>query len=137
MLDARRQPHEIFLLLLTVMSGMVGLLNGVRAEDFAAEFPPWLQACWFGGLIFGSVVALVGAAMSGIRGLFVERAGLVVLTFLCLSFGISAIPIIRAGLGWVSFGAVILYGLTCAVRASQIKTQAVQRAAFDLQREMK
>lgn len=134
--DARRQPHEIFLLLLAIVSGLVGLTGGDPANGFAGAFPAWLQVCWFGGLVLGSSVALCGILINGIRGLFVERAGLIVLSALCFSVALGTVCDVRSDVGWVAFGTVLAFGLINLLRVAQIKTQAEQRAAFDLQREM-
>lgn len=123
-----RYALGIFLLLFTVLSGLIGLLVPPVPDNFIAAFPHVIQVLWSAGLTAGGLIALAGIAMGGVHGAYVERAGLWWLTGLSACIGIVALGHWHSVLGWVSVGIVLLYGLCCLARAVSIKDEAKERA---------
>lgn len=52
---ARRNWHEVYLLVLAIVFVGASRLTGGEGQVIAATFPAWSQHLWYGGLLVGSV----------------------------------------------------------------------------------
>lgn len=83
-----RNYYEIYLLVLTAGWAALNWATGADGETIEAAFPGWGRHLWFGGLLAGATLALVGIAVGTVVGLLVERAALFGLAGLCAAFGV-------------------------------------------------
>ncbi len=102
--DLARQGFELMLLLLCVGAGARGLWNAeALTSTLDRSLPPWGRAVWYGGLLAGGMIAIIGIAMARPFGPLVERAGLIILTGSCLSYVALALAH-----GWAGLQQVLL-----------------------------
>lgn len=92
-LRSGRHPHEIALLVLSVVIGFTGLIfeSDRLSPGISNAFPGLLQSYFYFGLVLGGAVALFGALRINITGLLLERAGLIFLSAVYLAYGISVL----------------------------------------------
>lgn len=84
-----RNWYQVYLLVLAVVFVGASWLTGGEGQVIAAAFPSWSQYLWYGGLLAGSVAALVGIALATVVGLLLERAALLWLAGLCAAYGMA------------------------------------------------
>lgn len=137
-----RNWHEAYLLLISALYGLGGLLSGRSSRAIEATFPAWGQAGWYAGLLAGSVLGMAGIALETAvideapppdevlakrlgrlrTGLVLERAAMRLLVGLCIAYvlgAFAAAPItqVTTGLG-VAY--VLAFALANLARARQI-----------------
>ena len=121
-----RNWHEALLLVLTVAFAAQAWASGSEQQTIAATYPPWAQAIWYGGLILGALVALAGIIWHGHTGLLIERAALLGLAGVCVSYGLAfLLHADRADLFHAVY-VVVFVGAFAAVnvaRAAQIRRE--------------
>lgn len=130
-----RNWFEIYFIAFTALSGLLGFLLEPQPGSIVTPFPHWVAVGWFGGLLLGGVIALLGALTGTIRGMFVQRAGLVMLCGLCAMMGIAGIATASGLVGCVGVGLVIGYAVVCALRARQLGSQAIAQALLEFHKE--
>jgi hypothetical protein len=140
-LDSARNPFELLLLVLGLVSGLP-LLWGAPAPGSAAELlGPVLVHVWAYMLVLGCLTALAGVWWTwparwihhlhprAVTGLLIEQVGLVAVGVGTLVYGIGIVALDSQGRGLaagISFG----YGLACFWRAGQIQ-HWVRAAIFE------
>lgn len=141
-LDSGRNPFELFLLALGLLSGLPLLWGAPPPRSTAQLLSPLLVHVWAAFLVGGCVVALVGvwwtwlgwvfrAAAKESTGLLLEQLGLVSVGVGTVIYGIGLIAADVPGSGFAA-GLTFAYGLACFWRAVQI--QRWVRAAISEQR---
>jgi hypothetical protein len=133
-----RAVFEAYLLVACVLTGVVGFVApATRARSIVTTFPGWAQTAWYAGLLLGGIVAIAGITVGSILGSLVERAAMLTLAGMCLSFGVASIA--YAGPPAIT-GAMMLLAFAgaCVVRACQItgdltalRTELQRRTASD------
>ena len=117
-----RHPHEILVLLATVLVGVVGTVLPSEVSQAVAEtLDGWLGRAYYVGLAAFSSIALWGIFRRRIEGLLVER---VAITVVALYYAVFAACVFwYYGLGG-AMGAVIptAYCIANLARCWQIKT---------------
>lgn len=88
-MTAGRNWYQIYLLFLAAVFVGFSWISGGEGQVIASSFPAWAQGLWYGGLLVGAGLALVGIAMHTITGLLLERASLFFLSGLCASYGLA------------------------------------------------
>lgn len=114
-----RNPLEIYLLALCVISGAANLI--APAAPLPAHIPAVVAYAWYWLLIAGGGVALAGAWWRDpLTGALVNRAGLVMIGFGAYAY---AVAVGRPLTGRALLGAAILvaFGLAAHWRAHQIR----------------
>lgn len=61
--------------------------TGSQDQVITATFPSWSQQLWYGGLLLGALIALIGIALHTVAGLLIERGALFWLSGLCAAYG--------------------------------------------------
>lgn len=84
-------PHEVYLLSLALLYGIIGTIFGSTPRALEETFPIWAKYLWFVGLFIGSATALYGIHRRDEIGLRVERAALRELTILSLLYIIMSL----------------------------------------------
>lgn len=115
-----RAVFEVYLFSVCILVGGVGLAYADgRSRSIVAAFPGPAQVAWYVVLLLCSILSLVGIARGDDLGLLLERAALVPLGGLCLSFGIAALAF--SGPSGLSGGIMLGgFGVACFVRAWQV-----------------
>lgn len=116
-----RNYYEIYLLLLTAGWALLNWVTGADGETIEAAFPGWGRHIFLGGLLVGSLTALVGIAVGTVVGMLVERAALFALAGLCGAVG--AFVLSRADLVHALYVVPLLlaYAAVHLVRARQVR----------------
>ncbi|HEY2763424.1 MAG TPA: hypothetical protein VGJ13_05340 [Pseudonocardiaceae bacterium] len=140
MMRIGRNWHEAYLLLLSALFGVAGLVSGHSSRAIAQTLPAWAQLGWYVGLTAGSCLGLTGISMASATlnrrrpevllkrlqrwrtGLVLERAAMWMLVGLCTAyvigtFAVTAIPQITTALG-ASY--ITAFALANFARAVQI-----------------
>lgn len=126
---AGRSWYQVYLLVLTVLWAAAGWFTGSDGRVIAETFPAWSRHLWYGGLVAGAVLALVGIALHTVVGLLVERVALFVLAGLCGAYGLAFLAYAgRADVGHVLYVVplVLAYAAVNLVRARQIRRELDQ-----------
>ncbi|MGH3987823.1 MAG: hypothetical protein ACRDTZ_10945 [Pseudonocardiaceae bacterium] len=89
MVNSDRNWYEVYLLVLAVMWVATAWLTGSADQTIVRTFPSWSQHLWYGGLLVGVMVALLGITLASVAGLLVERAALFWLAGLCMAYGLA------------------------------------------------
>jgi hypothetical protein len=127
--SAGRNWYEVYLMVLTVLFVVSAWSTDSARETLTATFPVWSQNLWYGGLIVSATLVLTGIVLGTVTGLMIERAALLVLTGLCVGYGLVFFAV--AGRGSASHGIyvvvlVLAYAAVNITRAFQINTDLRQ-----------
>lgn len=124
-----RHPFEVFLLVLSIVSGLPVMLGNVTPGSVAEALSPWAQKAWGAGLTVGAVVCLLGVLMTrpnpravtvSVTGMVIEQVGLVMVGGACLVYAAALVGYVGRGAG-VSAAIVLAYGASCLWRWHQIQ----------------
>lgn len=135
-LDSGRNPFEVFMLVVSIASGIPLVLGHIVPGSTAALLNPALLVVWAVILIVGSTITLAGAFWPGRRGdigLLVEQFGLVVVGVGVIVYTAGLLLAATGSGRWVAAGVAGAYGLACWYRAWQIQkwVRAVVRLSED------
>lgn len=120
-------PRAVFILALSVFSGLAALALRVAPQSLDASVPGWGRVLWGVILLSGSALTLGGMSIQTINGIIVEQIGSVMVgaattfyaTLALLVVGVSAIQ---------SVGIILAWGLACFIRWAQL--QALINTAY-------
>lgn len=124
-----RHPFEIFMLALSLVSGVPVLLGvSPKPGSMNSLVDPFYVHAWSVALVLGSTMALVGVAWRRpkdpakmtITGLSLEQVGLVMVAAATLFYA-AVLAMLGAPGSGVATGIVLAYGASCAVRAWQLQ----------------
>ena len=124
-----RHPFEVFLLVLSVVTGAPGASGQAPPpSSIAAVTDPTAARLWSIGLVVGATVALVGVAWPkprdrakvSITGLSLEQVGLVGVAAVGTYYGVVVVLAVGAG-ALVAAGIIVAYAASCWVRAWQLQ----------------
>lgn len=136
-----RHPFEVYLLLLSIVSGLPILFGSPAPGSIEAAMPHWGVRVWGAGLALGAVVALLGvlktrpdskARTVSVTGLVLEQVGLVMVASSTLLYVVVALVYVGVS-AIVPIGIVAAYGISCLMRWVQI--QRAIDLEFRLRRE--
>lgn len=119
-----RNWYQVYLLVLTMVFVGGSWVTGSAGQVITATFPSWSQYLWYGGLLLGAVVALVGIALHSVTGLLIERGALFWLAGLCAAYGCAFLAFAeRADIFHAVFVVtfVLTFALVNLVRAWQVR----------------
>lgn len=110
-----RNPLEVYLLALAVTSGLSGLVAG--GADVPVGSPGWLTWLWYGLLVAGGTVGIVGAWWrDAITAVLIVRAALIPVGAGAYLYALST----ARSAGWLSAAMVAGFGVAAHLRAAQI-----------------
>lgn len=113
-------PFEILLLVVSVLSGLGGLLQQQDTSQIILQhIPTWELKVWYGGLIIGGVVSLFGALHPSVSSMLVERVGLTILFTISLLYSIILLTVGQTPLS-LSVLLTVGFSFACFVRCLQI-----------------
>jgi hypothetical protein len=113
-------PRAVFILVLSVLSGITTMLVEQGPETLESVMPRWSVIVW--GLILGvgSLIALIGLERDTDWGIITEQIGCVMVGVACIFY--SVIALYSAGVGATPALAIVLgWGLACIARWFQLQ----------------
>lgn len=85
-------PHKVALLALAFVGGLAGLiLAGTRSTAVTSAFTNTPAYLFYAGFALSSGIALAGLWKRGLDGMFIERIGLIGITFICTAYTIAVV----------------------------------------------
>lgn len=113
-------PRAVFILALSVFSGITALALEVAPESLTALLPTWAILTWGTLLATGSLTALIGMAFQSINGIVLEQIGSVMVAATTIFY--AGIAFWTVGSGSIqSLGIILAWGLACLVRWAQLQ----------------
>lgn len=114
-------PRAVFILALSVFSGLTAVLLDQGPESLEALMPAWAVLAWGILLSSGSAVTLVGMAFQSINGIITEQVGSVMVAATTTFY--SVIAFWQIGLGALQgVGIILAWGLSCGLRWVQLQS---------------
>lgn len=113
-------PRVIFILALSVFSGLTALALGTAPESLESAIPGWAVASWSSLLCAGSLLAIAGMARQTVLGIFAEQIGSVMVGVAAIFYPIIAIYTV----GWSVVqvvGVIFAWGIACLWRWGQLQ----------------
>ena len=127
-----RNPLAIYLLVLTLMSGIITTFGGTTSGTVEAELPTYLAHIWGLMLTFGASCSLLGIFWQGdVRsGLLLKRVGMLTLTVGAFVYGTVLLFAAHLAAAYIA-GLVYGFGLACALQFAKInrRIHAIIRAS--------
>jgi hypothetical protein len=113
-------PRAVFVLALSVFSGLTALVLQVAPESLEALLPRWGLYVWGFTLMAGSAVALGGMAFQTVNGIIAEQIGNVMVAAATIFYSTVAFLIVGPS-AIQAVGIVLAWGLACALRWIQLQ----------------
>lgn len=113
-------PRAVFILALSVFSGLGALVAEEAPESLAAALPEWGIFIWSLGLGLGSFFALAGLTRDSVNGIIVEQVGSVMVAAATIFYSVIALWIIGGGAGQPIM-IILGWGVACAIRWGQLQ----------------
>jgi len=129
-------PRAVFILALSVFSGITALALDAGPGTLEALLPRWAVIAWGLILVMGSVTTLIGMVFQTLEGIIAEQIGSVMVAAATLFY--SCIVILIVGDAAIqNVGIIAGWGIACAIRWWQLQRlirqtyRKVQRARFE------
>lgn len=74
----RHRPHELLLLVVSLITGLAYTIGAPPPTSIAALMPAWALHVWSAGLLLSGVIGLVGAVVRQAWALQVEQAAMLI-----------------------------------------------------------
>jgi len=113
-------PRAVFILALSVFSGITTLALKVAPESLEALLPRWGVVMWSILLAGGSLIALAGMAFQSINGIIAEQIGSVMVGATTIFYSTLALWFVGAG-ALQSIGIILAWGVACLLRWLQLQ----------------
>lgn len=116
-------PRAVFILALSVFSGLTALALSVAPDSLEAELPVWGVYTWGATLGLGSFLALVGMAFQNINGIVIEQVGNVMVgaaTLFYVGIAVFVVEVIDKE-DVQTLGIVFAWGASCLLRWGQLQ----------------
>lgn len=136
-LTQRRNPFELWIVVTCALTGLVALLPfGGPRQGVVDRYLPVLALPWYVGLLVGGCIAALGgvwrarSVRSAMRGLALERIGLIILSGLTFGYGGALVATaLRAPTGTLLVG----FAVAAGIRVYQISRElrAIEHALQD------
>lgn len=119
-ISGKGRPHEVMLLVVSVLLGIAFLLGIKPPNSIESLMPTWMRTAWFLFLLIGGSIGLVGIWWRNkYTGLVLERFSMILLS---AAAGMYAVAVISYGkTAAIAVGAILIaWSIACGVRATQI-----------------
>lgn len=113
-------PRAVFVLALSVFSGLTSLAVEAAPDTLEAVLPHWAVIFWGVCLCLGSAVTLGGMARQTINGIVTEQVGSVMVGVAALFYSAVAFKFVGAD-GLLSLGIIAGWGVACLIRWLQLQ----------------
>jgi hypothetical protein len=130
-------PRAVFILALSVFSGMTALLLDEAPGSLEQALPGWVVLGWGILLSLGSAVTLLGMSRQSVNGIIIEQVGSITVAAATLFY--SGIVFMQVGPSALQgVGIICAWGLSCILRWFQLQAlinsaigRAQKRAVLD------
>lgn len=113
-------PRAVFILALSVFSGLTALALKVAPKSLEALLPHWGLILWGATLTLGSAITLIGMAFQSLNGIITEQIGSVMVGAATVFY--SGIALFIVGTSSIqNVGIVLAWGLSCFIRWAQLQ----------------
>lgn len=113
-------PRAVFILALSVFSGLTALVLDVAPQSLEALLPHWAVVSWGSLLVAGSAITLIGMAFQSFNGIIIEQIGSVVVGATTLFY--AGIILAVVGIDAIqNVGIILAWGLSCFLRWGQLQ----------------
>lgn len=113
-------PRAVFILALSVFSGLTALALDVAPQSLESVLPRWGVILWGVLLALGSIVTLAGMARQTVNGIVAEQVGSVMVGVTTIYYSVLALVVV--GMSVMQNIAIILaWGLACLWRWGQLQ----------------
>lgn len=126
-------PRAVFVLALSVFSGMTALALSAAPHSLEALLPGWAVYLWGITLSAGSATALIGMALQSVNGIVVEQVGNVMVSVSTIYYSGLVLWIVGPG-AIQTVGIILAWGLSCAIRWAQLQV-LIRNAACRQQKQ--
>lgn len=113
-------PRAVFILALSVFSGITALALEAAPETLEAVLPHWAVLSWGVLLTLGSLTTLAGMAFQGINGIVAEQIGSVAVGATTAFYSGVALWVLGAD-ALQSVGIILAWGVACFIRWIQLQ----------------
>ena len=124
-------PRAVFILALSVFSGVTALALDVAPGTLEATLPRWAVLGWGILLTLGSLVTLLGMLRQSVGGIITEQIGCVMVAATTIFYAGVAFSLVGAE-ALQNIGIILAWGLSCGLRWVQLQVlinSAAARAA--------
>lgn len=123
-------PRAVFILALSVFSGLATLAIKAAPESLNSVLPYWSVVLWSILLTGGSAITLIGMAFQSLNGIILEQVGSVAIAATTIFYSVVAFWVVGDS-ALQSVGLILTWGLACGLRWAQL--QALIRNAYKRQ----
>lgn len=114
-------PRAVFILALSVFSGLTALAVKAAPESLESLIPYWGVVLWGVLLSMGSLITLVGMARQTVNGIITEQVGSVMVGVTTIFY--SVLALYTSSLDAIqTVGIVLAWGLACLIRWGQLQS---------------
>lgn len=113
-------PRAVFVLALSVFSGITALALQVAPESLEALLPSWAVIMWGTILACGSAITLIGMAFQSVNGIITEQIGNAMVGAATIFYSSVAFLFVGAS-ALQSIGIILAWGLACVLRWVQLQ----------------
>lgn len=113
-------PRAVFILALSVFSGLTALALDAAPQSLEALLPHWGVVTWGALLSGGSALALAGMALQSVNGIILEQIGSVVVGSATVFYSVLVLFVFGTD-GVLPVGIILAWGLACFVRWVQLQ----------------
>lgn len=125
-------PRAVFILALSVFSGITALALQVAPESLEALLPKWGIVVWGITLALGSGVTLLGMLFQSVNGIITEQVGNAMVSAATILY--ASIALWFVGISAIqTVGIILAWGIACALRWIQL--QVLIDSAYQRQRK--
>jgi hypothetical protein len=114
-------PRVVFVLALSVFSGVTALALKVGPDSLESLIPRWGVLLWGTMLALGSAVTLIGMAFQTAWGVILEQIGSMIVGVTAIFYSVLAIVVVGPGLMQTA-GIILAWGVACLIRWGQLQT---------------
>lgn len=125
-------PRAVFVLALSVFSGITALALNVAPQSLESLLPSWAVIAWGIILAGGSAITLAGMAFQTLNGIITEQIGNVCVAAATIFYSSVAFLVVGPS-SLQNVGIILAWGLACGLRWVQL--QALINSAY--RRQMK
>jgi len=122
-------PRAVFILALSVFSGITALALNTAPGTLEANVPQWAIIGWGVLLTLGSAITLLGMTRQTPGGIITEQIGCVMVAATTIFYSGVAFSVIGFGEAVQVVGIVLAWGLSCGLRWIQLQVLINDTAA--------
>lgn len=113
-------PRAVFILVLSVFSGLTALLLSVAPDSLEQLLPEWAVALWSVNLALGSATALIGMLRQTVTGIVLEQVGSVMVGASAIFYSLLILWTVGPS-AIQTVGIILAWGLACLARWAQLQ----------------